>query len=331
MYSKTSKKAPTRHRNITWLVFVLAILQVVTGCGNRALQLLGGSGTKVVGLASSADGASFSSRCGAKASELSDPAYTVVDQVMKSTFIVSGTKAEITYEATFEATVKVKASSLASSQVTLVKVVNLRSDDDGRFSKTQVDDAAASQSNTKTTKGMGSGRLLKLQRSDPRFLGIECSVGFVASSKIENSEGTGLVAFEPGLVSSVNPKASMDTYIKELGSKRTFVSVATIQEQAKGYAAVGAQATITTTITKVPADAKRTAGVPSDAPVVKADVAFEVTSVASGIDLSTFGVSKRQVYFINTSTHQLVAVLDDSGRVNPSSKKPLDPVLAVLQ
>ena len=311
---------------------VFFALLALNSCGNIALQVFGGSGTKVVGLSGAGGGAeSFSSRCGAKASDLSDPSYKVVDQVMKSSFIVRGEKSDITYDATFEATITVQATSGQGSQVTDVKLANLRSDDNGRFSKPQVEAEAAKQCNTKTTKSMGTGLLLKLQKTAPEFQDVECSVGFTAMSKVENSEAIGQVIFDPGAPLALNPRASLLTYEKELGKSRTFTSLATIQLQGKDWAAVGTQAKITVTWTKVSPDIKQTKGAPAGAKSLDADLAYEVTVTAGGVDVSTFGLSKRQVFFINSANHKLVGVLDDSGRVNPSSKKPLDPVLAIVQ
>ena len=76
------------------------------------------------------------------------------DQTLKSTFVVSGSKSDIAYDATFVATIKVVASGGQGSQVTVVELSKLRSDDDGRFSKPQVEAEAAKQSNTKTTKSL---------------------------------------------------------------------------------------------------------------------------------------------------------------------------------
>lgn len=313
-----------------WIVMLAGVISMGS-CGNVALLFIGGSGSKITGLSAASNGASFSSRCGAKASDLSDPSFRIIDKTLLATILASGEKSGITYDATLLATIKIVASSRQSTNVTLVEVTKLRADDDGRFSKAEVDATVAKQSKTTTSLSMGTGRLLILQKTDPAFLGIECTVGFTATSTIENSEGTGIVVFEPGAALSLSPLASLEAYASELGDSRSFSSVATVRAQGKDWAAAGAEATITTTFTKVSPDISKTKGVPAGSQALDADLAYEVTTTANGLDVTTFGLSKRQVFFINTTNHQLVAVLDDSGRLDPVSKKPLAPVLAIVQ
>jgi len=310
----------------------IAATVLATGCGNLALQLVAGSGTGVQGLNPSADGSSFSERCGARASELSDPGYKLIDQKMRSIpIVVTTARSGINVKVTLQADVHISASSGESIQDTIVSLVKLESDDNGRFSKAEAEKAAAENSERNTSWGMSSGLLLKLQKIDPNFKNILCSVGFTAKQKKETINGTGLVIFEPGLPTAVNPRASMQTYDSELGASRSFAAVATIKQQGKDWAPVGTQATITVTFKKISPDPKSVAGMPAGAPAVDADVAFEALTTASGgQDVALFGLSKRQVFFINTKNRQLVGAMDDSGKLNPVDKKAMPANFAYL-
>jgi hypothetical protein len=67
---------------------------------------------------------------------------------------------------------------------------------------------------------------------------------------------------------------------------------------------------------------------PADAPQINPDAAYEATTVVEGHEAKKFGLSRRQVFFINTAERKLVGALDDSGQVNPADKKELPPNFA---
>jgi hypothetical protein len=67
---------------------------------------------------------------------------------------------------------------------------------------------------------------------------------------------------------------------------------------------------------------------PADAPQINTDAAYEATTVIEGHEAKKFGLSRRQVFFINTTERKLVGALDDSGQVNPADKKELPPNFA---
>ena len=312
------------------LIFGLPMVSL-SGCGNIALQLTAGNPNKIVGLAASEDGTSFSSRCGAKASELSAPGHVIADIKLVSTPIIfKGEQSGIGYEINLQATVHAVATAGQSTQDISLKVVSVKADDNGRFSKPQAEKAAYENSQRRTTTGMSTGLLLNLQQTDPMFKGILCAVGFTAKTKMESPITAGIVTYYPGIPSAVNPLAAASTYDSELGTTRTFTATAKIVQQAKDWAAVGTEAQITVTFNKISPDVKTIKGIPAGVTSIDADVAYEVLTTSSGGDVAQFGLSKRQVYFVNTTTHQMVAALDDSGRINPIDKKPMDPMMAIL-
>ena len=320
------------YRN-SMVVVVMSVLPVmsVTGCGNIALQLLTGQSTSVQGLNPSADGASFAERCGAKASELGDPARVLLEQDMKSApIVVSGVKSEVAVKITLQADIHIRATGGMSVTETRVKVVSLDAGDGGRFSKAEADNAAIDSSNRKTSWGMSSGLLLKLQKTDKAFENVLCSVSFTAKIEMKNNAGTGIVTFDPGIPMAVNPKSSVENLNNELGQSRSFTAEAKVLKQATGWAQEGTTATVTSTIKKLSGNFSSIPGMPTNAPAIKADLAYEVTITSPGREVSTLGLSKRQVFFINSETKSLVAALDESGRVSPLDNKPLPPALAII-
>lgn len=317
--------------------FFLIVLMAssLTACGNVALMLVSGNGTDVEGLNATAEGASFAERCGAKASQLADPSYVLLDQKMKSSPIVVKTnKGGIKVEVTFKGELRIRASAGQSTQETKVTVENLVSDDQtinnpqGKFSRAEAEKAAAEASQRVTSWGMSSGLLLMLQKSDPMFRNILCAVGFTSRQKLESITGNGLVTFEPGLPTSVNPRSSAANLDAEIGESRSFSAIATIKQAAKDWAPAGTTAKVTVTFRKINPDQKSVAGMPASAPAINPDVAYEATTVVEGHDAKKFGLSRRQVFFVNTTERRLVGALDDSGQLNPADKTELPPNFA---
>ena len=314
---------------------IIFIMGSVSSCGNVALMLVSGNGTNIEGLNATAEGASFEDRCGAKASQLSDPSYVLIDQKMKSSPIkVETSRSGIDVKLTLQAELHIKASAGRSTQETNVKIANRVAGDqtpnhpEGLFSKPEAEKAAAEASQRVTSWGMSSGLLLMLQKTDPMFKNVLCSVGFTSKQKVEAITGNGLVVFEPGLPTSVNPRASAATLQSEIGESRSFSAMATIKQSAKDWAPAGTSARVTVTFKKISPNQKSVAGMPSDAPAINPDVAYEATTVVEGHEPKKFGLSRRQVFFINTAERKLVGALDDSGQVNPADKKELPPNFA---
>jgi hypothetical protein len=312
------------------LIFGLPMVSLA-GCGNIALQLTAGNPNKIVGLTASEDGSAFSTKCGAKASELAAPGRVIADIMLESTPIVfKGEQAGIAFDIQLKATIHAVATAGQSTTDLSLKVVNVKADDNGRFSKPQAEKAAYENSQRRTSTGMSTGLLLNLQQTDPMFKGILCAVGFTSKIKMESPITTGVVTYYPGIPTAVNPMAAVSTFDSELGTTRSFTATAKIVQQAKEWAPVGTEAQITVTFNKISPDVKTIKGIPAGVTSIDADIAYEVLTTSSGADVSQFGLSKRQVFFVNTSSRQMVAVLDDSGRINPVDKKVMEPIMAIL-
>ena len=216
-----------------FIVFGLPLMGL-SGCGNIALQLTAGNPNQIVGLTASPEGSSFSSRCGAKASELAAPGHIIADLNLVSTPIVfKGETSGIGYEINLQATLHAVATAGKSTQDISLKVVSVKADDKGRFSKPQAEKAAYENSQRRTSIGMSAGLLLNLQQTDPMYKGVECAVGFTSKIKMESPITSGVVTFYPGLPSAINPLAAASTYDSEIGTTRSFSATAKIIEQAK--------------------------------------------------------------------------------------------------
>ena len=74
---------------------------------------------------------------------------------------------------------------------------------------------------------------------------------------------------------------------------------------------------MTVTFNKVSPDQKSTAGMPANAPLINANVAYEIVITSPYGAVSALGLNKRQVFFINTTTRSLAGVLSDMGKTDP--------------
>jgi hypothetical protein len=310
----------------TYHILMVALAAWISGCGPTALSLLGGGTSKLVGLSASARGQGFKDRCGAAASDMTDPSYTLLDQTMKGTVVVSGTQSDIAFSVTLGAVLKIKASAGSTVTDTAVQVVNVEADDGGRFSRPRAEAQAKANTNRRSSVGMSTATLMTLQDSDAMFKGIECAVGFTKLSQLENAEGTGLIKYTPGLPESLNPKAAASTYVSELGNARTFQAVGKILEQGPDWEIVGTEVGITAVVTKIASQAD-VEGMPDDAPTIAADVIYEFVFATPQVELSAIGLSKRRVFFVNTQEHTLVAVLEEQGKIDETTKEPVPPIL----
>jgi hypothetical protein len=119
------------------------------------------------------------------------------------------------------------------------------------------------------------------------------------------------------------------TYDLELGQERSFRVRAKVNRAGKDWFPQGTEADVTVTFKRVAADQRSTPGMPTTAPQVSADVAYEMTTTSPIGEVWKLGLTKRQVFFINTSERDLVGALSDMGRKDPKMKTEFPPVFAV--
>ena len=317
----------------TFMTVSLAAL--LTGsCGKTILQVMGGGSTNIVGLNAAPAGEGLYDRCGVKIKDLADPNAKLADFKLRADVHVTGNASDLKYDLLMRANLHVSASAGRSVAETILELKENKSDDvdasgNGRITSDMAKQAAYDNSTRVTSESMSTGLLLKLQKSDPQFKDIECAVTFTGKSTTETYNSMGIVEFTPGIPNALNPRASMATYDLELGASRSFTVKAKVIKAAKDWLPEGTETDVTITFKRVSPDQKSTPGMPAGAPQINADLAYEMTTTATAGDAWRLGLSKRQVFFVNTSERDLVGALADMGRKDPKLKAEFPPAFAV--
>lgn len=322
-----------RFHNFKFL-FIFLLPGITSGCGKTILQVMGGGSTKIEGLNVAPSGEGLYDRCGIRIKDLADPSATLADLKLRSDVRITGSSSGLNYDLLLQANVHIVASSGRSVSETLLELKENKSGDVddkgyGRITTDMAKQAAYDNSNRITTEGMSTGMLLKLQKTDERFKDIECAVTFAGKQTTESYGSTGVVEFTPGLPGALNPKASMATYDLELGASRSFTVKAKVLKAGKDWLPEGTETDVTVTFKRVSADPKAAAGIPANAPAVNADLAYEMTATSPAGEAWKLGLSKRQVFYINTADRTLVGALSDMGKKDPKMKTEFPPAFAV--
>lgn len=284
-------------------------------------------------------------RCGASKNDLLDPNFIILSAGFKSLPInSSGEKDGISYTVQLRATTHIDSRSKLNQIDTTVVVESLS----GKDSKGIVLSAAAAdkvvrpdaENNAKDSSGSVYGSattgatILRLAREDNSpYKDMLCAVGFVDSQRDGRGGTTGEIRFEQPLPLSLNPRAASTTYDLELGTSRTFQANARIVTSKTGWIQNTTSVPVQVTWNKVSTDIKQSSQVTGqDLPTIKADVAYEVIITTTGTQPYMIGLSRRRVYYVDTSTHQFTAIVEDSGQVqNGTTDKVLAPTVLIPQ
>jgi hypothetical protein len=248
---------------------------------------------------------------------------------------VTGTASDLKYDLLMQANVHIVASAGRSVAETILSLKENKSEDVdpatgiGRITTDLAKQNAYDNSTRVTGEGMSTGLLLKLQKSDPQFKDIECAVTFTGKQTTESYESVGIVEFTPGLPNALNPKASIATYDLEIGASRSFTVKAKVLKAGKDWLPEGTETDVTVTFKKVAPDQRSTPGMPAGAPSINADVAYEMVTTSPAGDVWKMGLTKRQVYFVNSANRELVGALSEMGRKDPKMKTEFPPAFAV--
>ncbi len=316
-------------------ISVVILTAAVTGsCGKTILQVMGGGSTNIVGLNVAPAGEGLYDRCGIRIKDLADSSAKLADIKLRSDVRVTGSSSGLNYNFLMQANVHIVASAGRSVAETLLQLKENKSDDVdkdgvGRITTDLAKQAAYDNSTRVTSDSMSTGLLLKLQKTDERFKDVECAVTFTGKQTTETADSIGVVEFTPGIPNAVNPRASIATYDLELGASRSFTVKAKVIKAAKDWLPEGTETDVTIAFKRVPSDQKSAAGMPANAPAVTADVAYEMITTSPAGDVWKMGLSKRQIFYINTTDRDLVGALSDMGRKDPKLKTEFPPVFAV--
>ena len=272
------------------------ILLLTTGCGNIALSIFQPKATSLVEDPDSLL-ADMQTRCGASMNDLSDPDFVILTANYKSLPINSeGTKDGITYKVVTQATSTILAKG-GSSQVSVNAAVQSMSGQDSTgtiLTGPALDKVVRPGAESNTTAATGTvfssstpgSHILRLSRQDGPYKNMLCAVSFGASQRDTLGGNTGELKFDQPITPS----------------------------QA-GWPQAGTSIPSVVTWRKVAAEINQSGQVTGQTlPAIKADVAYEVTVTSTSVQPFLFGISKRRVYYIDTSAHQLAAIVDDSGK-----------------
>jgi hypothetical protein len=323
----------------------MLIIIFTASCGKVALSLFQSNNT-----AFKEDPSSplidIEQRCGASKADLLDPNYIILSADFKSLPInSSGEKDGISYTVQLRATTHIDSRSKLNQTDTTVVVESLS----GKDASGVVLSASAAdkvirpdaENNAKDSTGSVYGSsttgatILRLAREDNSpYKNMLCAVGFIDSQRDGRGGGTtGEVRFDQPLPISLNPKAASTTYDLELGANRVFQLNAKILTTKTGWVQNTTFVPVQVTWNKVSTDIKQSSQVTGqDLPVIKADVAYEVTIATTGTQPYMIGLSRRRVFYVDTSTHQFTAIIDDSGKIqNGTTDKVLPPTVLLPQ
>lgn len=325
-----------------YFAFLLAT-GVLSSCGKTVLGMFQAQSSNFIEDPNSPL-ADMATRCGASMSDLQDPDFVIVSSRFQSTVVADGTKDGVTYSVVTLVTSTITAKG-GSSQVDVnVAIQSMSAKDSAGVVLTQasldkvVKPAAENNTNANSgtmisTSAPGT-QLMRLSRQDGPYKNMLCAVGFTAGQKDLTGGTTGEVRFEQPIPLSLNPKAAASTYENELGNGRQFQINATIVAAKPSWGQIGGTVPLQVNWQKVSPDIKQSSQIPgANIPAVQADVAYEVTVNAGAFQPYQIGLSKRRVFYVNSSTHQLVAIVDESGKpqIGSTDNKVNPPVILVTQ
>lgn len=267
--------------------------------------------------------------CGLQPGATSNPGQQVFQQTLASLpIVVEGASLGIGYRVTTAAQLSIQGLSDQTIRDIQVQVsdVQVTSNPLGiplAIAKSKAKKAAEGKSGTITAKRMVNGDWLNLvSGTNTEYNGLFC--GVAATTSVTDNTGeekeNGQVEFTPALVNNINPNAPRATFDKELATPRIFHVTANVTEAKKDWTK-GSQ---TGTITIAPI--APTAQVNGQS--IASDVAFEIRADFPGGSYKV-GLSRSQKFFINTSTHTIEVIIDDTGSVDPQSKRELPPTVLI--
>ena len=267
--------------------------------------------------------------CGLPPGAMNTPGTQIFQQNMKSLpIVVQGTSMMVGYTVSTQASVNLVSLNDRTTQNISVQVLSVETSSNifgipKAIAQGKADDAAKAKSGSVTTNRLSNGAWLNLVSSpNPEYQGLFCAVSGNKSVTSATGGATGNVEFTPALVNNVSPLAPRATLDKELSAPRVFHVTANVTSAAEGWAS-GSQAG-TITITPIPPTTQ------VNGQTFAADVAYEVKADFPSGAIKV-GLSRNQKFFINTKTHTMEAVVDDSGALDPQSGAELPPTVLVRQ
>lgn len=245
--------------------------------------------------------------------------YRVVTQAV-STVMAKGGSNKVDISASVQSISAKDAAGTVLTEAAVDKVVRPRT----------ASNIAANTGVIDNTSAPGS-LILRLSRQEGPYKNMLCAASFITHQKDTLGTGTGELKFDLPTPLTPNPRAPLSTFEKELGEGKVFTPNVTITTVKAGWPQVDTVIPVVVTWRKVSPDINQSGQVPGQSlPEVKADLAYEVTITSSTLPPPTFGLSRRRVYYIDTTTRMLNAIVDDSGKAQIGSENTTLPVTVLI-
>lgn len=315
--------------------FVLITL-LLAGCSANENGIdFGNKNDKTQGEAAAAANATPSSiidtqtTCGLPAGSMNTPGTQIFTSSYKSLpIIVTGSSLMVGYRVTTQATMNLVGLNDGTNQSINVQVMNVETSSNflgipQSVAKKKAGEAAKMKSGSVSTTRISNGNWINLVSSgNPEYTGLFCAVSGTKSLSNNTGDGHGQVEFTPVLVNSISPLAPRETLDKELSAPRVFQVTAKVTTALENWEAGSHAGTIT--ITPIPATAQ------FGGQTIAADVAYEIKADFP-VGSNKLGLSRNQKFFINTKSHTIEAIIDDSGAIDPRSEAELPPTILIRQ
>lgn len=269
--------------------------------------------------------------CGLQPGATSVPGQQVFQQRLASLpIVVQGAQLGVAYQVTTSAQVDVQGLSDQTIKSIAVTVMDVQVSSNTlgiplAIAKTKARKTAEGKSGVITAKRLENGQWLNLvSGTNPEYQGLFCAVSATKSVTDDTGEEkeNGQVEFTPALVNTLNPNAPRATFDKELAAPRVFNVTANVTAAKKNWS-TGSQVGAITITPISPA-------VQLNGQSLAADVAYDISANFPG-GAYKFGLSRSQKVYINTTTHTIEAIVDDSGSIDPNTKKELPPTILIRQ
>lgn len=309
---------------------IVIIALAVFGIGGCALEdgLTGlnsnskpGSGSK------SANGGvplfDFEKECGLPADKMDDKNAILVKGAYTSfPMIVEGTSMGTAFRVITQAKLTLSATSGASNQSISVALLESSSGAGGVIGwiatpivKAKAQKATNAASGTVNSVSLPKKDWLKLTGgTNPEYKDLLCAASQNQTVTKSLGGGTTTYTYSPTLVSGISPLAPVEQMRKEFGSGKSLSVTATVQ----GGAAVAGHIII-----KEVAATLEYAG-----KTITSDIAFEFINDFPG-GSNKVGLPRRQVFFIDATKKEIVAIINEDDTIDESSGKVRPPAVFV--
>jgi hypothetical protein len=177
--------------------------------------------------------------------------------------------------------------------------------------------ASNSRAGTVETTAIPNGEWLKLTNgSNPEWKDFLCVATASRTHKLSGKAGNHTITFNPGLANAVNPMASADQYLKELGGGRSVKVTAMIDSNPRVFNG-------TVTFKPVSPAAVFTDALTSERRAVQADAAWEVTTQFEKGNPQINELSNVTTYYVSHAKKRFEAIVVS----NTALDKPEPPVV----